>query len=419
MPTKPDYITEELAARLIDAADAQRAALIAELRSIHDMAGTGSILAPPAGCLLRLVSDGAFLSSRLNRDIQTAACSGELDAVLGELELLQCLGGVRETCRALYAYFLKYRFIDLSDLTLPGPDRAGVQRPLERIWQLPVGTETLWADMRSAAESKAMAMLPSRVTAVPWLGDLKPRDILQAIVWLTEIGLLEFAHDDCVEANERPAGSGVAVLRLNNSFRPADAVVRLEYEDAARRTLETEIRRHKLVEDLGTGLRAVGGFETYRLIADSSHNDVLRISTYHLRTVVGERQLIDWLRDKKTLRVRIMCLGPTAVDALTEGADPISLVSSLVRGIQSFRRVANELPRNLRKQVEIRVYGDREASALFRGAILCDSQEQGGKPKRAVVTVWPYGECRGNYGDILRLEGNSNLARLLVGESVK
>jgi hypothetical protein len=308
---------------------------------------------------------------------------------------------------------LKYRFIDLSDLALPVPDRAGLQRPMERLWQLPEGTDTLWTDMRSAAQSKAMAMLPSRVTAVPWLGDLAPSDILQAIAWLTEIGLLEFAYDDCVEANERPA-AGVAVLRLNNSFRPTDPEVRREYEDAVRRALDAEIRRRKLVEDLGTGLRAVGPFETYRLIADSSPNDVLKICTYHLRTIVGERQLADWLRDKKTLRVRIMCLGPTTVDALTEGADPTSLISSLVRGIQSFRRVSNELPRNLRGQVKIRVYGDREANALFRGAILCNSHEQGGKVKRAVVTVWPYGECRGNYGDVLRLDGNSNLARLLV-----
>jgi len=265
MPTKPDYTAEELATRLIDVAEAQRAALIAELRLIHDMVSTGSVLAPPAGRLLRLVSAGAFLSSRLSQDIQTAVDSGELDKVLGELELLQCLGGVRETSRALCAYFLKYRFIDLSDLTLPAPDRAGVQRPMERLWQLPEGTDTLWTDMRSAAESKARAMLPSRVTAVPWLGNLRPSDILQAIVWLTEIGLLEFAHDDCVEANERPVDAGVAVLRLNNSFRPADPEVQREYEDAVRRTLAAEIRRHKLVEDLGTGLRTVGAFETIAL----------------------------------------------------------------------------------------------------------------------------------------------------------
>ena len=415
MPTKPDYITEELAARLIDVAEAQRATLIDELKLINDTASTGSVPASPAGRLLRLVSVGAFLSNRLNRNIQAAVDSGELEKVLGELELLRCVGGVRETSRALCAYFLKYRFIDLSDLAQPGSDRAGVQRPLERFWQLPEGTDTLWADTRSAAESNVMAMLPSRVTAVPWLGDLRPSDILQAIVWLTEIGLLEFAHDDLVEANERPTDLGVAVLRLNKSFRPADPDVMGRYEDAVRRTFDAETRRRRLVADLGTGIRAVGAFETYRLVADSSPNDVLKISTYHLRTVVGERQLVDWLRDKKTLRVRIMCLGPTTVDALTEGADPTSLVSSLVRGIQSFRRVENELPRSLRKQVKIRVYGDREANALFRGAILCDSQGQGGRPKRAVVTVWPYGECRGNYGGILRLDGDSNLARLLAG----
>jgi hypothetical protein len=91
MPTKPDYIAEELATRLIDAADAQRAALIDELRLVHDTAGAGPVLAPPAGRLLRLVSVGAFLSSRLSRDIQAAVDSGEWDKVLDELELLQCL----------------------------------------------------------------------------------------------------------------------------------------------------------------------------------------------------------------------------------------------------------------------------------------------------------------------------------------
>ena len=46
--------------------------------------------------------------------------------------------------------------------------------------------------------------------------------------------------------------------------------------------------------------------------------------------------------------------------------------------------------------------------------ILCGADGAAGKPKRILATTWPYGEYRANYGEILKLEGRSNLAKLIV-----
>lgn len=341
--------------------------------------------------------------------MQAGLRSGQLDNVIGDLRTLKCDGPVQEACRNLIAYFLTYRFLDLSDLS------SGSERRLERTWSLPKGYDTLWSDVPMAVDhsaTKAMKMLPSRVTAAPWLGALKPPEILRAILWMTEIGLTEFALDQDITVLN--AGSaGVPVLRLRPSFSLQESSLLQQYETTLRTALAAESARRELVVDLGTGIRTVGAFNTYQLIADASPNDVLKIATYHLRTVVGERSLVDWLAEKKTLRVQILCLGPTSTEALTEGADPDSLAESLRRGIHSFREVQRQLPAHVREQVQTRVYGDVESEGLFRGAILCTGRGAGGKPRRVLATTWPFGECRANYGDVLLLEGDSNLSRLV------
>jgi hypothetical protein len=112
--------------------------------------------------------------------------------------------------------------------------------------------------------------------------------------------------------------------------------------------------------------------------------------------------------------VQIVCLGPTSVSSLTEGADPQSLVATLATGIQNLEEVRRGLSRQQRKQIKVRIYGDVEAQSLFRGVILCSGDAAGEKPKRVLATTWPYGECRANYGEVLKLEGRSNLAKLIV-----
>jgi hypothetical protein len=409
MSAKPSHETEALAARLFDALDDQRIALIDELKACGSM-GSTSTSGASSDSILDEVERHTFLSDRLRRDIQTGLSSGRLENVIGDLCTLKCDGLVRETCRSLIAYFLTYRFLDLSDLGTP----AGRGRGLERNWDLPKGHDTLWSDVPMAVDhsaTKAMAMLPSRVTAAPWLGALRPPEILRAILWMTEIGLLEFAHDDGIAVLDGDR-AGVPVLRLRPSFSLREPSLNQQYETTVRAVVAAENARHDLVVDLGTGIRVVGGFNTYQLIADASPNDVLKIATYHLRTIVGERSLVDWLAEKKTLRVRILCLGPTSTESLTEGADPDSLAKSLRRGIHSFREVQRNMPTQVRRQVLTRVYGDVEAEGLFRGAILCAGEGSGGVPRRVVATAWPFGECRANYGDVLLLEGDSNLSRL-------
>jgi hypothetical protein len=414
MSAKPSHETEALAARIFEALDDQRIALIEDLEGIAASKSSGSSTTTEHP-LLDQVKERAFLSDRLCRYIQDGLRSGQLENVIGDLRSLKCDGLVREVCHSLIAYFLTYRFLDLSDLTNPNSAASAAPgRRLDQSWTLPEGYDTLWSDVPMAvdyAATKAMAMIPSRITAAPWLGALRPPEILRAILWMTEIGLTEFACDTDIPA----AGSNgeVPVLRLRPSFSLQEANLWQQYETTLRTRRTAESARHNLVVDLGTGIRTVGGFNTYQLIADASANDVLKIATYHLRTIVGERSLVDWLAEKRTLRVRILCLGPTSSEALTEGADPDSLARSLRRGVHGFREIQRSLPKHVRKQVQTRVYGDTESGGLFRGAILCTGEESGGRPRRVIATVWPFGECRANYGEVLCLEGDSNVSRLL------
>lgn len=415
MPVKPDSQTEALALTIVSHVEAQRATLMQELESIGK-SGV-SMSAPQQFPTLERVRSGQFLSKRMAHDVLTGVSTGALDNCLGDLRALQCNGELAEYVRVIYAYFLKYRFLDLSDVVLPPPQNTGFQPGMERVQALPVGWDTLALDVRlasSATGSAAMEMLPSRLTSAPWLGALRPLPILQAVVWLTECGLLEFGDDAFIHVVASAPRSTVPVLRMNDSTRLGDSRLQALVDSARSVAANAEKARAELVVDCGAGLRLVGAYETYQLIAESTTNDVLRIGTYHLRSVVGERKIADWLVLKPTLRLRILCLGPTTIEALTEGADPTSLIKSLSRGIQSFSAVRRSLPKALRKNVDFRIYGDAEDEAYFRGAILSDSSENGASVKRIVATTWPYGETRANYGEVLILNGNSNTARLIV-----
>lgn len=414
MSAKPDQSTEELSVSVIDYLEQKRAALIDELSSIQMSTTQDSQL--PESPLIELACTGRFLSQRLAMAISSSVKTRTVASVIAQLHALQCVGSVRETAKVLVAYFLKYRFLDLSRVNLPPRTGAGYQPPMERQWSLPDGTETFWMDAPLAllgVESECINLIPSRITATPWMGELKPPEIIAATRWLTEMGFLEFALDADIQPDGAPS-SQLPVLRIRPTFHLMDPGLIDIYASAIEAARKAEACRRGLVAARGIGVTAIGSMETYQLIANSSPNDILRISAYHLRTVVGERELANWIEEKQTLRVRIICLGPTSVDALTEGADPKSLTSSLARGIQGFRRVRQTLPRHLRKQISIRIYGETEDQSFFRGAILTGSRADASTPKRIIATVWPYGEFRANYGELIRVEGNSNLARLLV-----
>ena len=309
---------------------------------------------------------------------------------------------------SLIAYFLKYRYLDLTRFEL-AVDPDGAPGSQTRTWALPAG----WRDLHRDADSEAADLIVDRVKSAPWLGAQEGYLIREAVCWLVDLGFLEFAIDADVQTNGAPA-QGAAVLRVREQAVFLDAGPDAEYRatlTVARR--EEELRR-SIVTDLGVGLAVVGSYETHRLIEDAGPNDIVKIATYHLRTVVGGESLVRWLKDKPNLQVHIVCLGPTSVSSLTEGADSQSLVASLATGIQNFEEVRRNLSRRQRRQVKVRIYGDVEAQSLFRGAILCGADAAGGKPKRVLATTWPYGEYRANYGEILKLEGRSNLAKLIV-----
>jgi hypothetical protein len=414
MSAKPGSDLEEFAGTAFSALDSQRTTLIDEVRTVGTRTGQQ---ASATGPILAMVEQQKFLSHHLASDALSAVKSRDVGNVIGDLEALLCRSRTQETCRAIIAYFLKYRYLELSDLTQVQRKNPSAGAAIDPILDIPGGADTLWSDLRSGTDSIVSAaadMLPSRITAVPWLGSLRKDDILYSINWLCELGFLEFRIDPALHAVARKGLGAVPVLACREEFEFLEPNLSKRYQELVSTSRHMEKRRSGLVQDLGTGIRAVGGYETYNLIADSSPNDILRISTYHLRTVIGERGLADWLADKETLRLRIMCLGPTKIESLTEGADPTSLIDSLVRGIQSFRAAESTLPRHQRRQIEIRVLGDIEAEAYFRGAILCDAQDQNTRPKRIIATVWPHGEVRASYGEVLKLQGDSNIARLIV-----
>ena len=104
MSAKPSHETEAFAARVFDALDEQRIALIAELENLQS---TG-----PDVPLLCAVELGAFLSDRLRNDVQAGIQSGRIENVIGDLRLCRAnygdvllLEGDSNLSRLLSGYF--------------------------------------------------------------------------------------------------------------------------------------------------------------------------------------------------------------------------------------------------------------------------------------------------------------------------
>lgn len=390
---KPEAELEELALRIAEQLDRQRSDLIAEVRAVANGVDESRMQAVAA------VRARAFLSDRLAGDLLDIAGPDRVQGAIDELKSLCLDGPLRGTVRDLVAYFLKYRFVELTDLRVSQLDQC-----CEAVDEFPDSVKD-FLNPAPRLGTPLTKMLVNRVRAIPWLGGCAPGAVLLGLHWLVQMRFLEFAQDRDVAA--RTTRLEMPVLRLFDGVRLLSAEPlqsKLKERIAILRQLETA--RKELVVDLGTGVRAVGAVQTYELIKLATPNDVLKIGTYHLRTVVGERELGVWLREKPTLRVQILCLGPTKVEALTEGADPANLRQSLLSGVRSFRA----LDKGIRHNVSIRRFGDVEAESYFRGAILCSDS---GSVKRLVATVWPYGTSRGNYGEVLLLNGDSSGARLL------
>lgn len=402
MTAKPSMEQEALASRLITEIDGERSALIDELRILRPRVDADPAQLDVARSLAtRFEKVGPSIHTKLRQ----LSDPDRIDQLLDELSMLDC-SAIRNTCEAVLAYLVKYRYIELTDLSRT--DRSSTS--VVPMWELPKGSDSLAADFVSRVESDpspAMQKIQIGLRSAPWLGRLSKIQSIQSVIWMKALGLVEFGYDTRLVAQGAP-DPGVPVLRLSEDY--PDERTRAAIGQA----LRAEESRRRLVRDFGVGVRGIGGEQTFRIFADASGNDVIKIATYHFRTVLGDRKLSDWLLENRTLRLEIMCLGPTAVEELTEGADPDSLTESLVEGIHAFHAMKSELPTDIRKRVQIRIYGDSQASGLFRGAILCASGNSPAGVRRVVATVWPYGASRANYGEVLVLEGDSNLSRLCV-----
>jgi len=412
MSVKPEPVLEQLAAAVVDGLEDWRLTLVGDLRGLASSGGAARALSSQ---MQSVATRAALLSGRLSTQLLRGADRHAVPGVAAELEALAVTARQGEDARDVVAYFLKYRFLEFTGLE-PAVESRMHGSVVRRAWTIPPQLESLDEAPDGDSEDAlvdAGALIAQRLTAAPWLGGLRDRDIGLVARWLVALGFLEVALDTAIPAAGRP-DEGVPVLRVRSDFGAQVPQAQDRLMDIRRATQGAETARRALLADLGTGLQAVGGFETYRLIADASRNDVIRISTYHLRTVIGSRSITDWLEDKENLTLRILCLGPTEIDGLTEGADITSLQMSLAEGIHSFRASTRAPRGRQRNRVQIRVYGDIESEAYFRGAILSGAGSASATPKRVIATTWPYAQARANYGECLRLDGDSSLSRLLM-----
>jgi hypothetical protein len=395
---KPSPMLEMLAKRLCNDLDQSRVAIVENFRSPLI---NGRLERSPE---LSHALEHHFLSPRNAGHCADAIDHGSFSNMRDDLDRLRLGVSNREVCVAIIAYFLKYRYLDLSSF-----NSKEASRPNCRNTELPAGHDQFREPIGNALARDVWR----RLTSAPWLGAIEPDACRYAVYWLTELGLLEFALDTSIAAASL-APAGVATLRIRPEQQPLDLNLRHELSDAIRAAIEAENRRKGLVTDVGIGIGAVGAYETYQLIERASANDTVRIGTYHLRTVQANQDLREWLEQKPNLKFDILCLGPTVHDALTEGADETSLITSLKHGIQAFNELYDKLDRR-RGQIQIRIYGEVENEAYFRGAMLCKAAGKGGQlPIEIVASVWPFGISRANYGEVLKLEGDSNMSRLIA-----
>ncbi len=311
----------------------------------------------------------------------------------------------------LLAYLLKYRFYDLSAY-VPQIDDGRLVAP-RLSFEFPQGHTNMLVDFRLALDSKeytpAIKAMIRGVRATPWLGSFSDRQIVLGVSWLLDRDLARFEKDTEIVPKLEP----LPVLTLNRDKRFGDAALDGRFGALMGSLGSEEIARSRLVTDLGVGVNVVGGYNTFTTMLDARSGHVVKIGTYHAKTIFSPDNLDVWLDERPNVPLRILCLGPTTNVALSEGSDPKTLADSLVEGIQGLRLVLKQRRSEGKPEVdvELRIYGDREDDSYFRGAILYDEGKQ--SVETVLASAWFFGASRANYGEVLRLDGNSNLASLM------
>ena len=407
MSVRPEPHIQQFADKLIDDALDQLNWLTGELQ-------------PPfrIGTVVNAVQQGKFLSNRLRIDVSDAVSYSRTSNVLDDLKrlVLNREKSVFQTVRLLVPYFLKFRYYDLSRF-----ECDTINNTINPDWTLPPEHELLHQIVQSADNQFADPARSLRdevdvinsiykvVKATPWLGSLSEENIVRAVSWLIDIGFIKFQYDRSL-AHDADVES-IPVLSINEDYSLAKDDEQAEFLDQLQISRRAETRRRNLVSDLGVGLTAIGSAKTYEIVEETVSGDILKIGTYHFRTAWGERDISDLLLSKENLKVKILCIGPTTKDALNEGADTTSLMNSLSDGILGYRKLWRQLPTEYRKNIEVRVYGDELRDSFFRGTISCAAN--GRDVKAVLLSSWPHGVTRANYGELLYLEASSNAALLV------
>jgi hypothetical protein len=203
---KPEQHLETLARQLFSGLESKRVHLLREIDALRrEPAGQ---IDPVRFATISSALAGRILSTRLAEGFRDAVRLGESAQLFDVVRALRCSAAARQVCVVLIAYFLKYRYLDLTSFELAvDPDSEQDRRT--RTWVLPTG----WRDLRTDADSDAAGLIVDRVKSAPWLGALDGSLIREAVGWLVDVGFLEFAADVDVWADGVPP-HGVAVLRI-------------------------------------------------------------------------------------------------------------------------------------------------------------------------------------------------------------
>lgn len=306
--------------------------------------------------------------------------------------------------QAAAAYFLGYRY-------LPLPPGFHVAKPP--------------ADAHEVAARE--------LTKAPWLGR-SPGDfpqLCEAVQALVRAGLLEYAREDSLVEAARggapaatvPGTSGTGgparaaaappVIRLAESFRLANPEVQRGLAQARLDLAAQEVARRSVCEDLGRTLPHLSNQATKEILETAPNGATIKWVVYHGRTVV------DWLgqdtshisrvlKDKPDCRIQLMVVGPGALPELMEGAAPATFLDSARPGAAALRKL--KLPASVSRRLDIRAYGTERGDGLLRGILVANPS---GQLLACMMTNWRFERDRANYGEILRLSGESNIAMVL------
>jgi len=391
----------------------------------------------------------------------------EYSSVQEELSLFVANGAIDSIDVGMYmvsevlAYFAKFGFLPIRE-PYPGnrPDLT-YEELAERSW------EELATAMSSPEHTVPFVAQSQRdLTSAPWLGGAHERGskvhkrmIQVALVVLKKTGLLALGNSGDLYLTEREIQSGSDLVETfvaktssgsPGAKRPIDTFTvkhgvdsrgnRVASQDAIEphqfflwklseehpnakidtwlkecwKGIRSQIEQRRLVvTDLGFAYFA-GGAVTDHYIRTTEQGDVVKQMVYHGRTILNDELALSGETYKneivgRHLEFRIMALGKGSNPGLREGASGASFAESLYPGYFQYFRFYENRKRDSEaaRSIDLRLYGDDVEAGLIRGCIITDSNN---KVKACIVSGWLFEHDRSNYGEVLILHPESNLA---------